>query len=81
MSLQEELPLSTSQVLQVESAKVIKRVKKCSFENYGKLCTVNLGSDSSILRESTARSLSLKFKDRQILLSALFHLIVVPVAH
>ena len=67
-------------MLGIGSSEVNKPLKKYILGEEEMLCTVDLGSDCSLVRESIARRLKLAFKRTDTTLSGFNHSLVVPLA-
>ena len=61
--------------------KINKPLKMCRINDREILCSVDLGSDCSIIKESEARLLNLKFKETNEVLSGFDHSLVVQIAY
>ena len=81
MSDRTDSEVAPVQVLGIGSSEVNKPLKKCILGEEEMLCTVDLGNDCSLVRESIARRLKLVFKRMDTTLSGFNHFLVVPLAH
>ncbi|XP_076383111.1 uncharacterized protein LOC143260682 [Megalopta genalis] len=68
-----------AQALEVKVDPLVKSLKKCVVESREKTCTIDLGSECSIIRESFARQLNLTLKDTNKVLSGFNNSEVVPI--
>lgn len=70
----------TPEILYVETGNENKLLKTCILNSENRKCTVDLGSECSIIRESIARKLDLKFKGTNKMLRGFNHAMVDPIA-